>query len=327
MAPFQGLTDKYLRNIILDKFGGIDKVFAPFVSGCGTSQISKSKLSDLLLDGKPLLKTVPQIISNDSREIILFGETLAKYGYKQINWNLGCPFRRIAVKAKGSGLLPYPGRIENILNDIFEKEQLSFSLSVKTRLGYNSTKEIFEVINILNKYPLSEVIIHPRTGKQLYKGNTNLDDFAKCVELSAHPVAYNGDIYNSDAFDELFSRFGNINHWMLGRGLLINPFLAEQIKKSFDTEIVYRERLFEFIKQLLENTISRSGDERKTTNHLKSVTYYMAGSFVDPDLVFSKIKKVKTTKEFVDVLNEIIDLPLSNNREKKEYFINGLKHL
>ncbi len=327
LAPFQGLTDKYYRSLFLENFGGVDRVYAPFVSGIGTSQISKSKISDLLINDEPLQKTVPQIISNDSREIVLFGKTMVDYGYRHINWNLGCPFRRIASKAKGCGLLPYPGKLKKILDEIFDDNRLNFELSVKTRLGYHDKYELFEVIEIFNQYPLSEIIIHPRIGKQLYKGEIHLDEFEKCIDLSVHPVAYNGDIYNKTTFSERTARFNGVKHWMIGRGLLINPFLAEQIKNKTLSDTERRQRLHNFVMQLSDMVKSRICDERKTLDYIKAVTYYLSGSFKDSGFVFSKIKKLKTFEDFSNAFNEIINLPLSNDIEARDYFVSGLKHI
>ncbi len=326
LAPFQGLTDKYFRTLFLESFGGVDRVYAPFVSGSGTERISKSKLSDLLMNERAISGTIPQIISNDSDEIVLFGKTLSDYGYRHINWNLGCPFRRIANKNKGCGLLPYPGKLEKILDNIFDK-QPSFELSIKTRLGYHQKDEIFEAIKLFNQYPLSELIIHPRIGKQLYKGVVNLEGFNQCKLLSDHSIVYNGDIYNKAAFEKLLVMFSDIEHWMMGRGLLINPFLAEQIKGQKVSKDQRRERLHKFIKRLMDITSNRISNESKAAGYMKAVCYYMAGSFKDPEKVFSKIKKTRTTEEFDNAFNEIINLPLSNDVEAGNYFVHGLKHI
>ncbi len=326
-APVKGLTNKYFRTLFLSNFSGIDRVYAPFVSGCGTQIINKSKLDDLLINDKPLLKTIPQIISNDSREIILFGNTLADYGYDEINWNLGCSFPRIANKEKGCGLLPHHDKLKNILDEIFDRNHFPVKLSVKTRLGYQNKDEIFENIKIFNTYPVSEIILHPRTGKQLFKGKIYLDDFKKLISQSVKPVGYNGDIYNKTTWKDLNIRFSEVNHWMIGRGLLINPFLAEQINNSIISDNDKRKRIQQFNYQLCSITNDRFANKAKITGYMKSVWYYLSGSFKNAELVFNKIKCTKTPEELLKVIDEILAWPLSSEEEIKNHFTNGLHQI
>ena len=94
-------------------------------------------------------------------------------GYMSVNWNLGCPFPMVAKKKRGSGLLPYPENIDAFLEKTVSS--IPNRLSIKTRLGRRHINEIFKLMPIFNQYPLEEIIIHPRTGKQMYDGKTDLD--------------------------------------------------------------------------------------------------------------------------------------------------------
>ena len=44
----------------------------------------------------------------------------------------------------------------------------NMKISVKTRIGKDKPEEFYEFIKIYNKYPLEELIIHPRTQKDYY---------------------------------------------------------------------------------------------------------------------------------------------------------------
>ena len=93
---------------------------------------------------------------------------------------------------------------------------------------------MLQLIPIFNRFPLEELVIHPGTGAQMYDGEVDLDMFEQCLGLSQHRVAYNGDIDSLEKFKMLSQRFGSVKRWMIGRGLIGNPFLSEKIK--FNTE-------------------------------------------------------------------------------------------
>ncbi len=98
------------------------------------------------------------------------------------------------------------------------------------RLGYESPREIFQVLPVLEKYKLASIAIHPRIGKQLYKGEVDLASFEECTVQCSHTIFYNGDIYFGQQLREMKDRFPAISHWMIGRGLIADPFLPAMIK-------------------------------------------------------------------------------------------------
>ena len=92
--------------------------------------------------------------------------------------------------------------------------------------------EILDVFPILEQYPIKNIAIHARIGKQLYKGGVDLDSFQKCLDTSKQKIYYNGDITSVTKFNELQERFPSIEHWMIGRGLIADPFFFFFIKNN-----------------------------------------------------------------------------------------------
>lgn len=345
MAPFKGLTTKAYRNGHARWFGGLDKHLAPFVSGTGTRVINPSKLSDFLPVEANHCETIPQIISTSAEEIILFAKTMRDHGCDHINWNLGCPFPRIAIKKRGCGLLPYPGEIDAILGKVMP--DIPLELSVKTRLGFRDPAEIDPVLRIFNQYPLKEITIHPRIGTQVYRGEVNLQGFASCLEISKHPLIYNGDLFNLGQYRKLSEAFPQIRTWMPGRGLLINPFLALEIKGIHLPDAGKRERIRAFHQELLLQTGSSPSDgnipgatptgelnhrpspsdERKRLGFLKNIWYYMAGCFADGEKLFSDIKTVNNPETFRHKLHEWVSGPFATDEQIEAYFRHAIKHI
>lgn len=324
LAPFKGLTTKVFRNAFTRHFGDFTW-YAPFISGLGQESIHTDKLRDILPKSANLSETIPQILSTDAREIILLGKTLHRHGYDHLNWNLGCPFSRIASKKKGSGLLPYPEDLDRILETVFK--ELPVRLSIKTRLGYRSPGEILKVMEVLNRYPIHLLIIHARIGTQIYSGEPDLEGFSQCLEVSKLPLAYNGDIIHCSRFLEFRQTFPSINTWMIGRGALINPFLPLEITGLNLEDAEKRQRLIDFHRELLQEGLQSGSPEARLLGSVKAVWYYMAGMFSNPGKLFSAIKITGTLSQYQQVLGNALKEPFASETELEQYFRKGIKHL
>jgi tRNA-dihydrouridine synthase len=153
---------------------------------------------------------------------------MADLGYREVNWNLGCPYPMVTGKGRGSGLLPQPERIAAFLDTVCIDSPLP--VSVKVRLGFRDPQEILALMPVLNNHPLARVVIHPRLASQMYEGQVDLDGFEAAWALSLHPVTYNGDIRTTQDHVNLSARFLSIGEWMIGRGALSDPFLPARLR-------------------------------------------------------------------------------------------------
>ena len=91
------------------------------------------------------------------------------------------------------------------------------------------TDEWETLLQIYNQYPIKELIIHARVRTDFYQNTPNWDAYANAVNNSTNPICYNGDIFSVGDYIELKKCFPDTKNVMVGRGLLSNPFLAEQI--------------------------------------------------------------------------------------------------
>ena len=232
LAPLRGFTDYIYRNTFAKHFGGFDGALTPFIPTVRADRFKPSHLKDVLPENNAGMPIVPQIIGNHPDDFVNLAVRLFDLGYSTVNWNLGCPFPMVAKKQRGSGLLPYPQKIETFLETTIAS--IPNRLSVKIRLGRKKASEIFQLMPIFNRFPLEEIIIHPRTGIQMYNGTADLNTFNEVLEQTAHRIIYNGDITDLNTFGEVFHRFKSIDRWMIGRGAVANPFLPAIIKAGRD---------------------------------------------------------------------------------------------
>ncbi|MBS4057015.1 MAG: tRNA-dihydrouridine synthase family protein [Bacteroidales bacterium] len=304
LGPFQGITDVHFRNAFMVYFGGIDKLFTPFFTGIDTDN-SKSLRTPEIDPGKnDVARTIPQILSRDAAELIRFAEQCQQKGYEEINWNLGCPFKRVANKKRGSGLLPFPVLIEEILEAYFAAAPAR--LSIKCRLGYADPNEIHQLIPVFNRFPLSELIVHARTGKQLYKGQVCRPCFEAIIPEVRHRLVYNGDIFTSRGFLSDREQFVGINHFMLGRGLLSDPFLAADLKGINNREMQDRKRhLHAFLIDLFDARRETIKTGPVTMGKVKELWTYLIWSFDKPQAVWRRIREIKTEQEYKQALTSI----------------------
>ena len=303
LGPFQGITDAPFRNVFKRHFGGIDKFYTPFFTGIQKDHAKNMQVEEIDPRFNDVDTLTPQILSTDAEEILRFATQCKELGYKEINLNMGCPFPRVANKKRGCGLLPYPEKVDAMLSAVFERIDLKFS--VKCRLGYFSPDEIVPVIEVFNRYPLSELIIHPRIGKQLYKGEADVQRFVELMPLVKAPLVYNGDIVSVESFERIRAQVKPVNEFMLGRGLLANPFLAETIQVGLLRSARNDVRLHAYVIDLYEDRLRHAGGSPKVLGRMKELWSYLMYSFDEPQDIWRKIKKINALKEYEEAVETV----------------------
>jgi len=305
-APFQGITGAVYREIYSQYFPWIDKLFTPFFTSIHKQKSLEKKgeeLTNIKHNGIPV---VPQILSKDADEIIRFAGFCKERGFKEVNWNLGCPYPRVANKKRGSGMLPYPEMVNEILEKVIPVVEINFS--VKCRLGYHSPDEIFKLIPVFNHRNIHELTIHARIGKQLYKGEVHLDHFEKALSMAEVQVIYNGDIFTGNDFQKLSKRFHGISSWMIGRGLLIDPFLPGYIKGvDLPGDQERKAVIKHFVEDLYIAHRKSKNDNLHSISVMKELWSHLAYSFSNPQKAFNSIKKTRSFDAYEDGVNFVFE--------------------
>ena len=222
-APLQGYTEMPYRNAHARHFGGIDTYHTPFVR-IERNAIRSRDLFDVDAAHNAGTHVVPQLIGNDAEQVRPIMELFQKEGYSEVEINMGCPFPLITGKKNGAGILPHPDRVADLLKLTTLYPDIRFS--VKMRLGLTEPDECLQIAQLLNDAPLTSITLHPRVGKQQYKGEADLDAFAAFAQVCRHPLIYNGDLTTVEEIQQIAQRFPELAGVMIGRGLLSNPALA-----------------------------------------------------------------------------------------------------
>lgn len=305
-SPLQGFTDFRFRNALHEIFGGIDTFYAPYIRLNGKLDIKSGYQRDLDPANNKVPELIPQVMTASAEEFLFVADYVKSLGYNELNWNLGCPYPMACKKGMGSGLIHDAPKIDAILDKVHSESDIT--VSMKMRMGYHEPTEILDVFPVLAKYPIKNIAIHARLGKQLYKGAVDLDSFENCIKHTNQPVYYNGDITSVSVYRQMAIRFPGINHFMMGRGLIADPLLAQMIKS--DTTVFPENRV-----ELLEQFHNRLFDEYdgflQGTSHLISKMHnfweYYAVGFKDARKVFKKIKKSKNIIQYKIAVKEIFN--------------------
>ena len=303
-SPLQGFTDFRFRNAQNKLFGGIDTFYSPYIRLNGKMVVKRSYERDLLPENNLGLEVIPQVITNDADEFLFVANYVRELGYKELNWNLGCPYPMVTKSGMGSGLINNPDKINHILDRAHSETDII--VSIKMRLGYENSEEILDVLPILDTYPIKNIAIHARTGKQLYKGGVHLDAFQQCIDSTIHKLYYNGDITSVAKFHEMQQRFPSINHWMIGRGLISDPFLPSMIKNNTSEYPANKIELFSAFHDTLYAIYSES---LSGSTHILLKMYhlweYFSVTFSNPHKVLKKIKKAQSIRNYEAAVAEI----------------------
>jgi len=297
LAPMEGITGYIYRNSYEKLFHNIDKYFTPFiVTNKGTS-LKTRELRDVLPENNKGMNIVPQILTNDSEGFIITSRKLQQFGYNEVNLNLGCPAGTVVSKNRGSGFLAKREELDMFLEEIFKIDDMK--ISIKTRIGKDSPEEFYELIKIYNKYPLEELIIHPRTQKDFYGNKPNLEVFKDALSLSTNPICYNGDIFTVDNHNKFIETFPEVNTVMLGRGVIANPGLMNEIKNN---TFLDKKVLKVFVDEILDKYIELFNEERNALFRMKELWGYMIHIFSDNKKYAKKIKKAQNLSDYNEAI-------------------------
>ncbi|MDG5855408.1 tRNA dihydrouridine synthase [Clostridium beijerinckii] len=300
LAPMEGITEYIYRNSYEKFFGNVDKYFTPFIVPNESRSLKTKELVDVLPENNKGMNIVPQILTNDAEGFINTSRKLQQLGYSEVNLNLGCPAKTVVSKNRGSGFLAKREELDSFLDEIFKMDDMK--ISIKTRIGKENPEEFYELIKIYNKYPLEELIIHPRTQKDFYGNKPNLCVFRDALSLSNNPVCYNGDIFTINDYNKLVADFPEINTVMLGRGILANPGLINVIKNNINTS---KNILKDFHDEILNRYIDVFPEDIYAINRMKELFGYMIYIFSDNKEYAKKIRSAQKLSDYTEAVQSL----------------------
>lgn len=302
LAPLEGITGWIYRSAVHECFGGFDKYFIPFIKPNQMGHFSAREKKDIRAEHNIGMYAVPQILTNRAEDFLRTAEKLMEYGYQEVNLNLGCPSKTVVTKGRGAGFLADPDRLDAFLEEIFRK--CPIRISVKTRLGMEDAGEFARLLEIYDRYPMEELIIHPRVQKDFYKNVPDLDAFARASALGKNVMCYNGDLNSTEDVQMLTERFPAVDRIMTGRGVLADPSLARQLRGGRRAD---KDELRRFHDLLYAGYCEEMSGDRTILYKMKELWFYLAPIFADCGKYAKKIKKAEKCAAYERIIDELFE--------------------
>ena len=300
-APMEGLTDSIYRRAHHRFFSGVDRYYMPFLSPTIHRSLTHREDRELPLADSEAFTAVPQVLTKVSDDFLWAAQVCRDRGYEEVNLNVGCPSGTVVSKGKGSGMLRDLDALDRFLDEIFHGSVLP--VSVKTRLGLENGEEFPAILDIYNRYPIKELIIHPRVRKQFYNGSVDMELFRYAAKNSRNPLCYNGDLTSLEQINAICQEFPQVEAVMIGRGLVADPGLL-----CGGTDAAALEQ---FMNALLEEYTVAFGGSRNAMFRLKENWGLLHTRFEGVDKLWKKLRKTTDLAEYKSITAEIFHtLPL-----------------
>ena len=300
-APLQGYTDFEYRRIHARHCGGVDTYYTPFIRW-EKGGIREKDIKDILPENNEGLHLVPQIICADTDEFKRLADTIQEHGYEEMDLNMGCPAPMQTKLMRGSGILPYPTRVSALLKEMERRPEVRFS--AKMRLGLEGKEEWRELSGMLNSSCLKHLTVHPRIGKQMYKGEVDMDAFNEVYSSIHIPIIYNGDVTSMEQVSSLSERYPGLHGIMMGRGLLARPTLAQECLMG--KEMPHEERM-SILMQMHEDMLGYCTRKYKVDSqillHIHSFWEYQESQLERK--TWKKIMKAGNMKNYLEAIRKL----------------------
>lgn len=296
----EGVTGPTYRRTFHEFFTPCDKYYTPFLSPTSDHRFTARQWKEIDPETMADINLVPQLLTNNAENFLWAARELAAMGYREVNLNLGCPSGTVVKKKKGSGLLGMPDILEPMLDEIFG--QCPISVSIKTRLGVEDEAEFDAILALYDRYPVSELIVHPRVTRDQYRGDVHMDAFRKVYRTASMPLCYNGNVFTSDDAAELSAEFPELSGIMLGRGAVANPGLIGYLKTGAWTTA---EQMEAFHTVLYERYRATLPGLKPTLFKLRELWMFMQYLFEEPQKPLKRILKADTFANYECAVREL----------------------
>ena len=300
LAPMAGLTDLPFRRICEMYKPGL--VVTEMVSGKAL-QYNDEKTKKLLNMKDEARPISAQIFGSDVEAMKYAAKYVSEIA-DIVDINMGCPAPKVVKNGDGSKLLLDLKKVEEITKAVVESSKVP--VTVKIRKGWDNEHIVaVDVAKIVEKAGAKAITVHGRTRSEFYTGKADWDIIKKVKEEVSIPVIGNGDIKTPEDAKKILE-YTHCDGIMIGRGVLGNPWLIEQIQTYLENgsvrEIKNEERM-EIIFKHIDLEVKEKGENVGIKEMRKHICYYLKGLPMASE-IRNRINKLETEKEVKETLKE-----------------------
>lgn len=295
-APMEGITDSIYRRLHHTYFPGVDRYYMPFLSPTQHRTLTNREERELPVADSVPFETVPQVLTKVAEDFLWAARVCADRGYREVNLNTGCPSGTVTSKGKGAGMLRDPDALDRFLEEIFSASELP--ISVKTRLGFEDVAEFPKLLEVYNRYPIRELIIHPRLRAEFYQGSVHMEAFSYALANSVNPVCFNGNLTSLSQIRDFSQQYPQVQSVMLGRGLVGDPGMLSPGGTRMET-------LKEFHDALVAEYRVAFGSARNSMFRMKDNWRLLICRFDGGEKLWKRLRKSTDLADYLSITNEL----------------------
>ena len=237
LAPMEGVTDVMFRQVVA-RAGRPDLFFTEFtnVSSYASEKGRANALERLEVapSDKPI---IAQIWGKNPEHFAECAGALEELGFSGVDLNFGCPDKNVNKAGGGAAMIKTPELARECLKNA--RSATNLPVSVKTRLGWNETNEYKEWLPVLLSEHPAALTIHLRTKKEMSKVPAHFELIPEMISLrdAISPetkLIINGDIKNKTEAMRLYEKYPEVDGFMIGRGVFLNPYCFTDYQPTRD---------------------------------------------------------------------------------------------
>ncbi len=315
LAPMEGVMDAPMRALIAD-IGGFDYGVSEFVR-VGQSVITASQflreVSDLNgpIFGKARLPIQLQLLGDCPELMAASAVEGCIAGARAIDINFGCPAPTTLRRSGGASLLRTPCAITEIISAVRKSLPPIIPVSAKIRLGWESPNEVDAIARAAEDGGANWLTIHARTKQERYQPGVHWDAVARVKSRLKIPIIANGDLFSPEDVSRCIAETG-CTHFMIGRGILKDPFLAHDIRAHLGLSSqrdAFPTQLPERLVLGIERYAALTQDQADNAGFIPSRVKQWIGMVRDisenvPRQVLTAVKHARTTSELLTLMRE-----------------------
>ena len=280
LAPMAGVTDASYRQLIKTLTPEV-VLYTELLSTDAIHFGAKKTMGMIHFDKEKERPFIVQLFGKKPEFFLSAAKIVEEMGADGIDINMGCPASKVVSSCHGSALIRDPDLAAQLV--AATKKEVKIPVSVKTRLGWESSDTLIPFCQKLVEAGADALVIHGRTYHEKFSGKANWDPIYELKKEVSVPVLGNGDIKTpQDAIDKI----GNLDGVMVGRSTMGNPWIMKdiadalfrgEVKKDLTVDTLSFEEKIPFILQHCELSVRLKGEKRGMMEMRKHLASYVKG--------------------------------------------------
>ncbi|MCF7528638.1 tRNA dihydrouridine synthase [Neisseria lisongii] len=311
LAPMQGLCDPVMRDL-LTRIGGYDECVSEFVRITHTVHSRQTWLKHVpeLTNGNKTFAGTPctvQLLGSDAENMAINALEAVRFGADKIDLNFGCPAPTVNKHQGGAVLLKEPQRIFEIVQTLRRRMPSEIPLTAKMRLGFEDTSLALECAAAIAEGGACALTVHARTKVEGYEPPAHWEWVRKIRDSVNIPVTANGDVFSLEDYLAIKETSG-CQSVMLGRGAVIRPDLARQIKQYEQGESVRQADFAEisgWILLFFDLCLQKETNNKYPVARLKQWLGMMKKAYPQAQNLFEQIRALKEADQIRPILADL----------------------